>query len=181
MISVSGLVEHVMLDVGSTGMTSGTATLFVTKAVRRLNRRLHLIGTVSAMAVSGAYVLGADNDDFQDFIVMQAECLIAKRQQGEAVSKGIRIRSGQDEIDTTAGFRGYGDVTSSICDELEEAIADYLEEAEKAAGYSTVAEDGAMIWYGEQRKYEDVDHDGQYSEREHPFDSAFDDDVARDL
>jgi hypothetical protein len=107
--------------------------------------------------------------------------MIIKTKQGEAVSKGIRIRSGQDEVDTTAAFGGYKSAVSNVCDELKEAIEDYLDEAEKAAGYSTVADDGAMIWYGDQRKYEDVDHDGQYDERVHPFDSEFDDETARDL
>ena len=179
LITSAQLISELSTDTGITD--EETLRKFLQKAVTRLNGRLALL-TETAMISTDDNCNVIVNDDYADtlhsLLLMQAECLVAKKQHFDAVSKGIRIRSGTDEVDTTAAFGGYKDVSKDICDELKDMLEDFGEELGKAVAETY----GDMIWYGNQRKYEDVDHDGQYNEpRKHPFDSAFDDEDARNL
>jgi hypothetical protein len=184
-VTVAKLVADIMTDLGDTEMTEDDVRDFVRKAVVRLNGKLAARGIDTQLSIDDECSIDFPADIFQALLVMQTECLIAKKDHFEAVSKGIRIRSGQDEVDTTAGFGGYGDVSTSICEELEDLLDAYQEQLEKEESeteYGAIANYGQMVWYGNQRKYEEADHDGQYSEpRKHPFDSEFDDQSAKDL
>lgn len=177
----SDLASDVAIDIGDAITASGALT-YIDKAIRRSNRRLHLTGTsneiTTTTGVSG--IITAPDDSSIDILIMQTECMIVKTKQGEAVSNGmgIRIKGGSDEVDTTVALRGHDSAVKNVCDELKEAIDDYLKEAEYGAN---TAANAGLIWYGEQRKYEDADHDGQYYERKHPFDSGYDDEIAHDL
>ena len=180
-ITIIEIANYVADDIGDTTLTTDQLRGLVKKGILRINRRL----AVAALDIS----IVVDDDEcmalfpsgyvnsLKDFVIMQTECIIAKRQHMESVSKGIRIRSGSDEVDTTAGFGGQRDVVNSICSELDDAFGKFIE----TQNQSTVAENAGLIWYGEQRKYEDADHDGQYYERKHPFDSGYDDESAHSL
>jgi len=175
------IAEDVSIDLGEM-LTASGALDYVNKSIRRINRRLHFTGTTNEVTIDASGIITFPDNAVADIMVLQMECLAVKTQQGEAVSKGIRIKSGSDEVDTTAGFGGYQNAVKNVCGELQQAIKDYLKEAEKDERSDTLSEYGTLMWYGEQRKYEDVDHDGQYAEpNKHPFDSAFDDDQANNL
>jgi hypothetical protein len=179
--TVAQLMSEVSLDIGDTELTDDQIRMFVHKAVVRLNRRLDAAGLSTVLAVDSNCNISFPDETLRDLVVLQAECLIAKRGHMEAVQKGIRIKSGSDEVDTTAGFNGHQSVVTNVCDELDEAFEQYVENAKESEHSDLIENYGTMIWYGEQRKYEDVDHDGQFAERKHPFDSAFDDEEAHDL
>ena len=172
--SISGLADDVILDLGDNGLTWAQASGLIVKSVKRLNRRLRLSGTSSKMTIhSSGYVKNVSNNTIEDFLVMQAECLAVKRGYSEAVSKGIRIRSGQDEVDTTSGFRGYIDVVNSICQELTDAIRDYLRDT--YGDDALLDASGKLIWYGTQRRREDYTKDGDKRGTRY-YDSPFDED-----
>lgn len=180
-VTIVELADYVADDLGDTSLTTDQIRSMVVKAILRMNRRLEVADLEISIALdadeSTAIFPSTNANTLKDFVIMQAECMIAKRQQMEAVSKGIRIRSGADEVDTTAGFGGQRDIVKTICGELEAAFADFIESQSR----SSVATYGTLIWHGEQDIYEDVDHNGQFSERKHPFDSEFDDESCRDL
>lgn len=179
LITSAQLISELSTD---TGITDEEALRsFLQKAIIRLDGRLALITDTTMVSTDdncNVIVNGDYANTLHSLLLMQAECLIAKKQHFDAVSKGIRIRSGTDEVDTTAAFGGYNDVSKDICNELKDALEDFSEFLDKAVTETY----GSLIWYGNQRKYEDADHDGQYNEpRKHPFDSAFDDEDARSL
>jgi hypothetical protein len=172
-VTVAELVSEIALDIGETELTEENLRAFVHKAVNRLNRRLELVGLTTTLSVDSDCNINFPDNALRDLIVLQAECLIAKRTQMEAVNKGIRIRSGTDEVDTTAGFGGLESVTQSVCEELEAAFKDYAENAASDA----VVEGGKLIWYGTQKTHVDLEHDGDSYERRRyksPMDSDFD-------
>jgi hypothetical protein len=169
-VTVAELVSELSLDIGDTELTEENLRAFIHKAVNRLNRRLELAGLETTLSVDADCNINFPNSALRDLIVLQAECLIAKRTQMEAVNKGIRIRSGTDEVDTTAGFGGLESVTKSVCEELDEAFQDYMENAASDA----VVDGGKLIWYGTQRTIADLEHDGdEYEQRRYksPMDS----------
>lgn len=175
-VSISGLADDVILDLGDNGLTWAKASGLIVKSVRRLNRRLRIAGTSSAMAIhTSGYVTNILNDTFEDFLVMQAECFAVKRGYSEAVSKGIRIRSGEDEVDTTSGFRGYANIVGNICQELTDAIKDYLKDT--YGDDALLNASGKLIWYGTQRRREDYTKDGDRAGTRYydsPFDADYD-------
>lgn len=177
LITKDDLAEDVSIDMGDVVSASGALT-YIPKAIRRVNRRLHFCDTSNEITCDASGIITAPDCGVIDILILQTECMIAKTNQGEAVDKGIRIRSGQDEVDTTAAFGGYDSAVKNVCEELKDAIEDYLKEAEYGAN---TAANAGLIWYGEQRKYEDAEHDGQHYERKHPFDSMYDDETAHDL
>lgn len=179
-VTIIELADYVIDDIGDTELTTDQVRALVKKAILRINRKLTVAGISSTITLDAdecKATISADADVVKDLVVLQTECIIATRNYMESVSKGIRIRSGTDEVDTTAGFGGQNAVVKAVCGELQTAIADFVETQIN----SNVEDYASLIWYGEQRKYEDVDHDGQYDERRHPFDCAFDDEESNNL
>jgi hypothetical protein len=167
------LTDQIKLDLGiTTEFTDAQIVIFIEKALTRLNRRLNFTGTVSELSFSSStgLITPTPSESIHDLILLQTECLIVKTRQATAVNKGIRVRDGDSMIDTTAGFRGHGDVVSSVCDELEEAIKTFLRDVEGAQKH------GDLVWYGNSRIIETDDHDGQ-AHFSKSFQSPFDDHV----
>jgi hypothetical protein len=71
--------------------------------------------------------------------------------------KGIRVRDGDTEIDTTAGFKGYdaliGGGGVGVCDELQKALDDF-----NARIATDPAVWGSIIWKGNTRRVEYHSH-----------------------
>lgn len=170
---IDEIIEQIQEDIAltDTELTDEQITLFISKSLDRLNIKLKLQGTDGELSIdeSTGAIVPTPNSSMRALIVMQAECLIVKRKQAGAVSNGIRVRDGDSEIDTTAGFRGLGDVVNNVCNELKDAINDYL------SGIDGVGNHGDLIWHGNQRIIEDEDHDGQ-AFRQRDYRSPFDDD-----
>jgi hypothetical protein len=160
--------EDIAITAGE--FTETQIEIFIVKSLNRLNRRLLLTGTTLELIFndSTGTITPTPNADIQDLIVLQAECLITGSRQASAVSKGIRVRDGDSEIDTTAGFGGHNDVSRNLCGDLDKAIEDYLWNKKGAA------QNGQIVWYGNQRIQEDMDHDGQGSQLTRDFSSPFD-------
>jgi len=170
-INQNNLINDVVIDVGDSITASG-ALSYVDKSIRRINRKLNLSGN-SAVAINASGVITAPNDNVIDILALQIECLIVKTNQANTVSKGIKIKSGDDSVDTTASFGGYKAVVNSVCGELNKAINRYRYNASE----SDLVDSGKVIWYGDQRGYwEDEDY---YDTRKN-FDSEFDDGTEQD-
>ena len=105
----------------------------VIKAGRRLNRRLCLTGTANEIVVSSVNgeVTSPDNNDLDDLVLLQAECLIASRQFSEELSDGttgLRVVDGEQVLDTRAAAIARGtffDSPNSPCEELKQAVLLY--------------------------------------------------------
>ena len=173
-VAISGMVDNIILDLGDNGLTGGKASGLILKAIKRLNRRLKLTSANQFTFSPSGYITHVTSDVLEDLIYLQTECMAVKRGYSAAVSKGIRIRSGQDEVDTTSGFKGYSDFAKSVCDELADAIKDYIQDT--YADDALLNAKGKLIWYGTQRRIERYDHDGDaYGTRrsQSPFDGDY--------
>ena len=164
----SDITDLVKLDLGLTDeFTDAEYNDFVNKAVKRINRRLCLTGTSSQMVfdTGTGIITPAPNDTFIDFLVMQIECFLVKRDRKTAVGKGIKVKDGETSIDTTASFKGFDDQIGNICGELSDAVDDYLDKQDKAAFSDVVSQNAEVIWYGNTRICEDLLHDGDGGNR----------------
>lgn len=167
--SVQNVRDQVKLDLGlTTEYTDAQLTSFIEKAINRLNRRLEYTGTSNEISLNSTtgVITPTPNSTIQDFLVMQTECLIVKRDRRIAVGKGIRVKDGETEIDTTASFRGFNDVVTDICGELDEAIKDFIEDEDKVTYQTAAAQNAENVWYGNSNICETMDHNGQGDSRE---------------
>ena len=116
-------------------------------------------------------IVPTPDSSIYDLILLQIECLIVKQTRRSAVSKGIRVRDGDSEIDTTAGFGGHDAVVKDICGELDNALKD-MDWTD--GGVLDTGTDSMIIWYGNSRIYADMDHDGEGSGETKDYSSPFD-------
>jgi len=171
---IEDITNQIKTDIAATAteLSDEAIQIFIVKSLDRLNMKLMLEGTSAELSFddSKGVVVPTPSSSMRALIVMQAECLIVKKRQADAVRKGIRVRDGESEIDTTAGFRGHGDVVSGVCKELEDAIAAFLR------GQGGAEQHGDLIWHGNQRLFEEANHDGQAFKIK-DMRSPFDDDL----
>lgn len=105
----------------------------VIKAARRINRKLNLTDTVNKIIVSSVTgeITSPNDDDLDDLVLLQAECMIASRQFSEELlggTAGLLVRDGEQILDTRASTIARGtffDSPHSPCEELVEAIKFY--------------------------------------------------------
>jgi len=111
--------------------TDATLISILQKAGRRINRRLHLTGTSDQLSVSASGVVTPDNDDLEDMVLLQAECMIASREFQQELTDGtagLLAVDGEQKLDTrgqTIGRGTFFDSTYSPCAELTEAVKLY--------------------------------------------------------
>jgi len=178
-IQLQKIAEDVILDMGQTDdIDDEMVKKFIQKAIRRINRTFKLAGIDAGITQADEYCDIEFADEYMqiipDLITLQAECLISKRRYYDAVSKGIKIKSGSDSVDTTSSFGGHEVLSSSFCDELKDALKSFLDEVGTDA---LINGGGDVIWYGEQREFwknEDYNNDRKN------FKSPFDDGTERD-
>jgi len=165
--NLQNITDLVKLDLGlsDTDFTDVQFQQFTQKAVNRINRRLCLTGTSKQLSFDEGTgtITPTPNATIFDFLIMQIECFIVRNLRKVAVGKGIRVRDGETEIDTTAGFGGFKDQVTDICGELEMAVTDHLKREDQAEFSSVTSKYADVIWYGSSRVCEDLDHDGQNS------------------
>lgn len=165
--NLQNITDLVKLDLGlsDTDFTDTQFQQFTQKAINRINRRLCLTGTDDELSFDEGTgtITPTPNATIFDFIIMQIECFIVRNLRKVAVGKGIRVRDGETEIDTTAGFGGHKDQVNDICGELEKAVEDYKQQADEEAFSSVVSNYSEIIWYGTSNVCEDLDHNGQNS------------------
>lgn len=105
----------------------------VIKAARRINRKLNLTGTTNEIVVSSlnGEVTSPNNNDLDDLVLLQAECMITSRQFSEELTDGtagLLVKDGEQTLDTRAATIARGtffDSPHSPCAELVEAIKFY--------------------------------------------------------
>ncbi len=119
------------------------------KAGRRINRRLCLFDTADEITVdSGGNITSPANDGaLEDFVLMQAECMIAQRGAQEALidgTDGVHIVDGEQTMDTRASAIARGTFFNSAhspCGELEAQL-----KIEKLNRLMSGAGGGKAIW-----------------------------------
>ncbi len=164
---ISSYIDAFQTDFGNpTDITASQIKDLLVKSMRRVNRKIGT--TFSYFAVASGFS-PTPTETQGDIILLQAECLFAKRRYSAAVSKGISVRDGDTSINTTSSFAGHRDIQNSICDELNDAIAAYKETINGAENY------GTCVWYGNSNIIADHDHNGDASHSDVHYDSPFDD------
>ena len=149
-------------DVDNETFSDSQLNNIMSAALRRLRNRVGMTITLS----SGSFSTDP-NDSQSDLIILQTACLISQRQFRDAVGKGVRVQQDENMIDTAAGLSGYAQSVGgeySFCAILEDAISVYKETGLVDISSAT-SEYASNIWAGTQKLYEDVDYDGQGSDR----------------
>jgi hypothetical protein len=169
--TVDDIVHLVKVDMGlsDTDYTSSQYKSLVDKSLIRLNRRISTALVASGSTTVQAIISPNPTDTILDLIILQTECLVAQNQRRQAISKGIKVRDGDSSIDTTSSFGGHAQVVKDYCDEIDEAILDYIRDVNGANI------NGKLITYGNSNVIESVDHNGDSSgERDwtSPFDNS---------
>lgn len=167
--NVDNLIDQLKLDLGiTTEYTQAQFETFITKALNRLNRRLQLTDTTAELYFDDTTgtIQPTPNATIFDLILMQIECLIVKQARRTAVGKGIRVRDGDSEIDTTAGFGGHKDVVDDFCGELDAAINKLL--------YFLASTGGDIVNYANSYIFQIMSHQGDGSGEIRDFSSPFD-------
>lgn len=159
---IGNIVENLKTDLGllDDAFTTGEFARFIDKAVKRINRRLCFTGTAAELTFNTltGQISPVPDSTICDFILMQAECMISKRNFNVGIRKGIRVKDGETEIDTTAGFGGFSDMIKSFCGELDEAVKEFFRKEHEDL-YRNVT--GEVVWYGNRNICEDLFHNGQ--------------------
>lgn len=171
--NLTNIKNDIKTDLGiTTEFTDTELTTFIQKALNRLNRRLNYVGTSQELSFDSGLgvILPTPSTALLDLITLQSECLIASRSRVSAVAKGIRVRDGDSEIDTTASFGGHNAIVRELCEELTLGINQFL------YNQAGVAQHAKVSWYGNRRIEADMDHDGQGTGRTRDFTSPFDGD-----
>lgn len=100
------------------------------KAARRLNRRLSLFGTIKEISIDNSGNMTPSDGELEDLLLLQAECLIANIDANTDVSSGgIYVVDGEQTFDNRGKALArlqYLNTTANPCNELKEAIDDYL-------------------------------------------------------
>jgi hypothetical protein len=138
--------------------TDQQLNIFIKASLKRLGVRVGM-----AIAITNGVLAPAATAGESGLISLQAQCIIAQRQFRTASLKGVKVSQDESSVDTSAGLGGLRESVSgagSPCQQLEDLIREYLA---KIAG--AVETHGTAVWSGNSRIYEDVDHDGQHSER----------------
>ena len=102
----------------------------VTKAARRVNRRLCLFGLAEQIVISSSTgeITSPDDGTFEDLVLLQAECLIASREFQTELSGGaggVLVKDGEQVLDNRASIVARGTFFNSPhspCAELDTAI-----------------------------------------------------------
>jgi len=175
--NVDNFYDQVKLDlaIDDTLFTDAQMDIFMVKSLNRLNRNLSLTGTDYELSLdqTTSSVLPTPDSSVHDLIILQMECLISKNIRRNSVGKGIKVRDGDSEIDTTASFGGHNQVVLDACSELSDAVAKYLFNDPNSS--SNPALHGGLITYDNSFTITDVDHAGDSAgtrDYSSPFDSS---------
>lgn len=133
-------------DVPSPRYTESQLVEVLQKAARRVNRSLSITGTSDELAVDASGNVTPDNQDLQDILLLQAECMIMQIDAnydyfgtGGNAGGGYAVRDGEQSLDTRDGARAsaranYMNTPYNPCAELAKEILDEkLRRANEAA------------------------------------------------
>ncbi len=108
----------------------------VVKSARRINRRLCLTGTVNEISVDASGCILPANNDFEDLVLLQAECIIINidlnndfNSSADGTGGGYMVRDGEQRFDSrgeassrASSRTDYLNSPHSPCSELEKEI-----------------------------------------------------------
>lgn len=168
---INNFISAVRTDIGDDGTTQTYTDSQIVELLKKSIRDVNLmIGTSFYYYPIPSGIAPSPTDAQGALIIAYTECLVARRAQKAAVRKGIRVKSGEESIDTTAAFGGYAQMVKDDCGRFNNLLSEYMNNIDGAAT------NGELIWYGNSHVYEDEDHDGQSSTTRY-YDSPFDDSV----
>lgn len=170
------ITEQVKIDLGllDADFTDSDYEKFIIKALNLINLKLCLKGDDAFTIQDDGSISPEINEAGQALIILAIECLIQKRKRAIAIGKGIRVKDGDSEIDTTAGFTGHKDLSDSICGDFDKSITHILFTGCSIKESSSESASGEIVWYNNSRIFEPLDHDGQGSGENAGFESPFD-------
>jgi hypothetical protein len=180
---ITNMIRFIRMDIGDDGSTQTYSdtqlTTMVQKATMRVDAELaSCLTSRGGTAVSGGYVQfeqalsgstflpsgvfvlpsGASTNGLPDpifnLILLRSECMIAKRAHFDAAGKGIRVRDGDTEIDTSVSFAGL----ASLVNDQGGPCAEYQKMLEGYCAYifrtteGDITKYGTIIWAGTTRK-----------------------------
>ena len=168
--TVDDVAHLVKVDMGlsATDFTSSQYKTFIDKSLTRINSKISTVLIASGISVQTS-ITPTPNDVILNLIILQTECIVAKNKRRQAIAKGIKVKDGDSFIDTTSAFGGHGAVVEDYCNDIDEAIQDYIRNT-VGAGVN-----GKLITYGTSNVIEELDHNGDSSgERDwtSPFDNS---------
>ncbi len=102
---------------------------------------------------SGAGVSGLPDPLF-NLVLLKTECMLAKRAHFDAAGKGIRVRDGDTEIDTSVSFAGLASLVNDKggpCAEFDRFLEAYCSWVHRTTE-GDVTKYGTIIWAGTTRK-----------------------------
>jgi hypothetical protein len=138
-----GLVQFVQATSGSTFLASGTFTL-----------------------PTGASSSGLPDPLF-NLLLLKTECMLAKRAHFDAAGKGIRVRDGDTEIDTSVSFAGLRSLVNDPggpCGEYDRALQGYCDWI-YGETQGDITQYAAIIWAANVKKrytHTELSPDGTY-------------------
>jgi len=143
------MISDLRVDIGDDGtpqrLTDTQYAAIVAKAARRLNRELSLsAGAAITVDASGEITSSDPNGYFYDLTLLQAECMIAKREFNTELAgggAGIYVNDGEQTLDNRNAAQArtsFFNSDSSPCEELKEALDEY--KLERSADF------GKCIW-----------------------------------
>ncbi len=141
------------LGPNSTDFTNEDLAAIVVYSANKINLKLSLSPAIGYIPAASGFS-PEPSDDIACFIVMQSNCTTAKKSSAIALGKGIRVRDGDSEIDTSVGFGGLGAFQDAICDELDELIELYRSGGIGAETPSVASIYGCSVGYAQSKKSE---------------------------
>jgi len=141
------LISDIRVDIGddsaSPSLSDAQLIAILLKAARRLNRTLSFTGSDAIIIDGTGAITSSDPDEkMHDLVLLQAECLIAKRDFNEELNSGgagLFVKDGEQTLDNRASSavrQNYFDSKHGPCEELKSAILEFKLENT----------DGKLIW-----------------------------------
>jgi len=139
------LISDIRVDIGddsaAPSLSDAQLIAILLKAARRLNRTLALSDPI-VIDATGAITSSDTGEKMHDLVLLQAECLIAKRDFNEELNSGgagLFVKDGEQTLDNRASSavrQSYFDSKHGPCEELKSAILEFKLENT----------DGKLIW-----------------------------------
>jgi hypothetical protein len=130
------LISDLRVDIGDDGtpqrLTDSQYIAIIAKAARRLNRELSLSNGEAIVVDASGDITSSDPDSrYYDLVLLQAECMIAKREFNTELAgggAGIYVNDGEQTLDNRNAAQArtsFFNSENSPCEELKEAIDEY--------------------------------------------------------
>lgn len=180
---ITNMIRFIRMDIGDDGSTQTYSDVqlmtMVQKSTMRVDAEIAACLTAKGgTAVSGGYVQfeqalsgstplasgrfilpsGSFNNGLPDplfnLVMLKSECMIAKRAHFDAAGKGIRVRDGDTEIDTSVSFAGLASLVNDQggpCAEYGKMLDGYCDFVHRSSE-GDVTKYATIIWVGTTRK-----------------------------